>query len=471
MVLQVVLPNFGAQAGQAFAQLGQGIRNLIDPNFERRREFENAVFTNPELLQQFADMQRVEEREFERKLQIAGKSAGDATQRFTAVVPDPPNVLRSLGFNLKQTKELLGAVPPSPERELAKASAQARLTVLNKFTESGGLEFEAVKQLAEAGLGAELSVAQLDFVEDYVASVNALPPEERSRFSFATFQPKFLQDIQFRESLALEKEKISLEDRLARLKLITDAQELNLELGKFGVTLESEIGEANERLRDALEEGTDAEKKVALFQVNRLMGMRRSFFPQDPSVALTEVSRLFGRFGLDAQFLTPTQLPDDVRQRWEGAVERMFNLKLKNPELTVEEAIKQSPGLRSIMTEMGTLGLQEDFLQEMRKGAALATSNIPEGFTIPQAPGPQTRGLERGIAPISPFPDQGAEGGGDFVTRVTARIEELRRVRNFQAAQSLENRLGILNRGGPNLIDQRELVPTKPPEIFQPVTP
>lgn len=58
MTSPIVLPNYGAQAGQNIASLGQAIADIINPNVEFQDQLKKAVAANPDLARELAALDR-----------------------------------------------------------------------------------------------------------------------------------------------------------------------------------------------------------------------------------------------------------------------------------------------------------------------------------------------------------------------------------------------------------------------------
>jgi len=52
----IVLPDWGAQAGEALAKLGSGLADIVNPNRKFHEAIRQAVSTNPEIIQKLADL-------------------------------------------------------------------------------------------------------------------------------------------------------------------------------------------------------------------------------------------------------------------------------------------------------------------------------------------------------------------------------------------------------------------------------
>lgn len=129
MILQIQFippPNFGG----AFAQLGQGIANIIDPNADRKRMIADFFLQNPQIGAQFAEAQRRLEQEriagtleapelTQEELQAAGTAdaplpsiVGREAERLEPVGPEP-NIFPDL--SLEETRTLLAPFPSTIE--------------------------------------------------------------------------------------------------------------------------------------------------------------------------------------------------------------------------------------------------------------------------------------------------------------------------------------------------------------------
>src|SRR6266516_4814819 len=174
------IPGPEATLGPALAELVKGVGHVADPNFEFRKGFERAIASNPQLLQQLADLEY--------------KSPGAITTAFKDVLS--PEAFSSLA-----------GTKPSAKAVSEKAISEAIPSVAGLTTE----QLPQQPTIAQTAATRELTGARPEELQHEGAAgtmrraameyVGSLPPVDRERLgAYATF-PTIMNDEHFVQEL------------------------------------------------------------------------------------------------------------------------------------------------------------------------------------------------------------------------------------------------------------------------------
>lgn len=292
-------PNIGG----ALAALGESLAKIIDPDAERRRQVENFLLQNPEVLGQFAAAQRTATREAGPPRTEVAREAADARRPAPSAEGEAerisPNVLEAFGFGREQAADLLRLAPETPAERLKVALTKAgfteleaeRLVAESKLkrveAEEGAdvarLEGETARALMKADVprltaqfevinaerGIEAGEQETKRLRDYAAYLSTLPAEVRNQINLSRFDPAYFEAL-------LARERMSLQAALASLQSAKDP----LEVAEAQFDL---IRSYDDQFADLIErhkESSPDEQRVIIDQLNRLEQQRMATFDE-----------------------------------------------------------------------------------------------------------------------------------------------------------------------------------------------
>jgi len=325
----------GPDIGGALAQLGQGIADILNPNAERDREIENLVLTEPEIGKAFAAAQREAQREFEAQSQELLQDPSRVADVDVQV--EPPNVLSRYGFDQAKTEELLKIYPEDEAERLANFRREEGVARLQAESEAMALkakistdrfqsrlakaksdlnipELEAYSSLLKTDLDIDLSEEGKDRLSRWIQLTTELAesddPKDQAEFrrlQFAMNSEAFLRDIQFKESigldrerlglgreqlelekgrLGLERERLSFQQNLAEIDTAKDFADRQIKIQDLKFKAQDKFNIEQRLLNEALAEGTQEAITAAIVGFNNAAAQLRSLSPEGTSLAV-----------------------------------------------------------------------------------------------------------------------------------------------------------------------------------------
>lgn len=179
------IPGPEATLGPALAELVKGIGTAVNPNAEFRKKFEQALATNPSMVQQLADL------EF--------KSPGSVTEAFKDYIsPQTRDAILGAKPSVRAQGEAAvgGAIPSVSGLTADQLPAAPTLAQIGATRELTGVRPE---ELGQEGAAGTMRRAAMEYV-------GSLSPADRARLgAYATF-PTIMNDEHFAQQLKLQRD-------------------------------------------------------------------------------------------------------------------------------------------------------------------------------------------------------------------------------------------------------------------------
>lgn len=313
-------PDTSLKLMQIFNQLGEGIRDVANPNLEQERLVRRFLLQNPDRARQLARVQGQGESADQARQAI--QSAGALGQGMVGapgpgMQQEPTNVLAAFGLSPEETGTALGlAGVPGPVRQLEEERAQA-------LREADAPEAEADATVAEAEATGEEAVFRQRFFQQLDPTLRAqaenLQNERDTAYSEQELQSLSEVDEILRErpelrlafageggrtalQAILAREEMNLEDRISRIEAAGDLREQRREELKFRVDMRNELRDRMDDVQELVAEQPEGWKdqvEARLQEFNETASLVSQVDPRDTAFVANMTKGLFGSVGIE----------------------------------------------------------------------------------------------------------------------------------------------------------------------------